>query len=511
MNLPPELMSQVLQHAVEVWPVYDLIRARCVSSFFNDEIVRHLPNSPELQGSGIVNYWFELPETVKRKILYQKIKDHPHRACVISSFHYEALKRHADGPEKNEIKEELTQAIVEAAMMAKRTPKVLLAPGYYEWQAPDDCKPLGGWSSTLIGTPFEYDLHMTRVFYAIKNQDHASLAALLQRGRCVFFHLSNLWGRRPVEVAADFADGEIIRIFYQYSQTENVWRKAFHYPNLVRTAVRHGNKDMLRFCLDDYVRLRTVDSGASGNVSELNLQLQDEALYMAVRLGKAEMVNMLMNASCELDKANVRFECLVEAIRFGQLSMVEHFLSLGGFDLGMRTGRSPKGLLFTAIQDCDPCVAQEVIETLLKNDVNPNTTNPAAWGTPLQEAVIREDPELTELLLAYGADPNLAGIPEESKARRRPPLFLAAAQGLWSVFDLLVNHGAHRSFTWKGKRYTIGSDRRSLDHITKVLVDLGWSQSTVEDAQIQCYMLPQSTPTRDIRKDPYVRRLVGTN
>ena len=110
-------------------------------------------------------------------------------------------------------------------------------------------------------------------------------------------------------------------------------------------------------------------------------------------------------------------EQLIRAAEDGNLSETQR-LSAAGFDVNLMD-EIGKGALHYAVEG----EHYKVVQWLLVNGANVNSHEPDIIGeTPLSLAAQRDYPELVELLLKHGADPDITGWMQQTartRARRR--------------------------------------------------------------------------------------------
>lgn len=116
---------------------------------------------------------------------------------------------------------------------------------------------------------------------------------------------------------------------------------------------------------------------------------------------------------------------LHEAAERGDAETIRR-LGNSGLDAVNEKGLTP---LVLAVQNSHP----EIVELLLQMGANPNAGN---W-TPLHEAALMGDVASVQTLLRYKADPN-----RREKQNRGTPLHVAAFQGQGEICRLLLRAGA---------------------------------------------------------------------
>ncbi|GFF82123.1 isoform Er9 of ankyrin-1, partial [Aspergillus lentulus] len=140
------------------------------------------------------------------------------------------------------------------------------------------------------------------------------------------------------------------------------------------------------------------------------------------------------------------------AIQYGLPDVVRHFVELGGFDIHMHREVFFKGLLMTAILECNAKTRPQVVRLLLENGVDPNHTftegRQRVSGTPLQRAILKGDLETTRSLVEYGADVNATSVARHGRWNRvcsLPPLIHAMRRRSAEIIRVLLENGANRT------------------------------------------------------------------
>ncbi|KAJ3112138.1 hypothetical protein HDU96_004906 [Phlyctochytrium bullatum] len=175
------------------------------------------------------------------------------------------------------------------------------------------------------------------------------------------------------------------------------------------------------------------------------------ALQRAVQLGEVVVFDLLVDAGADYigrGPAPVGFTPLMLAARTGNHVIVSRLLKMEGVDAS-----DPPGVLAAAVEQG----SVEMLRELLKFGAKPDTSGKLPLGfahrflaanrrfthpkTALNTAIIHHKPEVLELFLKHGGDPNAADH------HRGPPLHLAASTGDPSVAlplcRLLLSYGAN--------------------------------------------------------------------
>ncbi|GLA31191.1 hypothetical protein AnigIFM63326_009634 [Aspergillus niger] len=119
----------------------------------------------------------------------------------------------------------------------------------------------------------------------------------------------------------------------------------------------------------------------------------------------------------------------------------------------------------------------------------------------IEKAVAARQKEIAEILLQYGADVN-EFHPRSTAVGRQAPLMLAVRQRSVSMVQLLLRNGAIPTYTWKRKRYTVHENRKQVQNLEKVLIELGWEEEEVRrhegwDYWVLSEKLPPVTPRQE--------------
>ncbi len=154
---------------------------------------------------------------------------------------------------------------------------------------------------------------------------------------------------------------------------------------------------------------------------------------------------------------------LAELVKGGSIGQLQTYLSSPGVDINDRPG-TDEALLDYAAEQNQAQIAQYLIAHGARVDAV-QTQGRNAGYTPLHRAAIVDAADVTEILLAHGAEVNVHGPLGVT------PLILAASNGSRRTAEVLLNHGADIS-TPTGHRETALSEATAHGHtdIVKLLL-----------------------------------------
>ncbi|KAI8632726.1 ankyrin repeat-containing domain protein [Xylariaceae sp. FL1651] len=121
-------------------------------------------------------------------------------------------------------------------------------------------------------------------------------------------------------------------------------------------------------------------------------------LCSSIRDDRPDIFHLLLANGADPNTPASEYPCF-KCVTHNRLHYLPHLVTAGG-DLN-----SPKGIAETAVQHDN----MEALIWLLDNGVSPNDQAPDTKATPLTTAIRLNKPELVDLLLARGANPNIRG------------------------------------------------------------------------------------------------------
>jgi ankyrin repeat protein len=150
-----------------------------------------------------------------------------------------------------------------------------------------------------------------------------------------------------------------------------------------------------------------LENGADPNLRS-SIGQSDTALIRAVRGNNSSMVKLLLRKNAQIDLHALRSDsALITACRLGYLQMVDVLLEHGAAVNRKRIDGVGALSVITSVELSESPQSVPIMQILLENGANPNTTTPA--GLPVIFNTIQHGnftAEFVKILLAKGADPN---------------------------------------------------------------------------------------------------------
>jgi ankyrin repeat protein len=303
----------------------------------------------------------------------------------------------------------------------------------------------------------------TALHYAVYEQDAARVAQLLAAGALP--NASNLYGSNPMQLAAEVADTEILRLLLTQAASVDVEAPNPEGQTALMLVARTGRVDAAQLLLEH---------GANANAHE-NWGEQTALMWAAAR-SHPEMMALLIAHGADLNAQSTARDYrrhltkegraksldsggltpLLYAIRENCAACVSVLIDKGvDLDLPDPDGVSP---LMLAIIDAHWDIATQLIDAgadiqqwdvfgrapLLTAIANRNATG-IAPNQPLNQ---HDGLSVVRLLLERGANPNMQLFLRPAKqrgsgfSRGTTPLIAAAGNGDLDVIKLLLEHGA---------------------------------------------------------------------
>jgi ankyrin repeat protein len=300
----------------------------------------------------------------------------------------------------------------------------------------------------LLNTPSE-DMRIAIVCSAIKRGDSVELDSVLNRGRLPLHKQCYRWGVLPLHLAAQCGGKEAIKVLIKHGYPRH-YDLGHHYRYALAVAAQNNNKGALEAWIEN------VDPEHTNAIHLHHIRLSNDlqkAMRTVVREGNMEMIRFIEERyPQDIRREYARLEAVTVAIQYGLPNIVRHFLELGGYDFNMRTPSFFKGLLMTAILDCKADTRPEIVRLLLEHGVDPNRTFSEGLhrvtGTPLQRAILKGDVETMSLLVEYGADVNATSVGRDGRWNTvcsPPPLIHAMRQRSADMVRVLLEKAANRT------------------------------------------------------------------
>lgn len=224
-------------------------------------------------------------------------------------------------------------------------------------------------------------------------------------------------GHTPAHIAAEAENVECLRFLVEHAMTstdpglDNDGRLPIHY------AAGFGSAECLRYLIEV-----GMDAGAQDNKGF-------SPLCFAIHRGRLVQTQILLDAGCDVNQSDtLGLTPLYYAASRGHWETVEKLLKRGALIDG--NGGVTETPLLAAVEYRH----REVCKILLGWPTRPDIEARGRHGqTPLFAAIVNEDDEITELLLAKGADPTTID------ARGRPLLVAAATACNRRLTSLLLD------------------------------------------------------------------------
>ncbi|GFF56651.1 isoform Er9 of ankyrin-1 [Aspergillus udagawae] len=446
MIIPSEILLQVLKEAAYVLSLSELFQARLVNQEFADEILSLRITTTFLDKQ--LRRWATFPESIRRRYLRQKIKQHAKTPCVFSYFIHEVLDSNANVLNTEAGREGLIDKILDAVQWESwNLPSwMLLTYRYNLW-----VKRHKENMSAKLNTPYE-DMSIAIVCSAIKRGNITELDSVLKQGHLPLHKWCHRWGVLPLHFAAQHGTKEVIKVLIRHGVPRHYYL-GYHYRYALAVAAQNNNEGALEAWVENPnppLDCRYPNTVCNHHVG-VSLDLR-KSMRTVVREGNMEMIRFIEKQfPRDMGMESLLFEGVTVAIQYGLPDVIRHFLELGGFDIHMHTESFFKGLLMTAILDCNAKTRPQVVRLLLEYGVNPNQTfsegRQRVSGTPLQRAILREDVETMRALVEYGADVNATSVGRHGRSNAvcsLPPLILAMRRRSAEMVRILLENRANR-------------------------------------------------------------------
>ncbi|MCB9768176.1 MAG: ankyrin repeat domain-containing protein [Candidatus Omnitrophica bacterium] len=174
------------------------------------------------------------------------------------------------------------------------------------------------------------------------------------------------------------------------------------------------------------------------------LHSRDEAgalpLHRAAQGGNVDLVEFLLDAGTDIEATDDEDgdTPLHWAALHGQTDIVRLLISRGAnLNAFGEDGETP---LRWAIFSVHVGFPSEIVDVFLSSGTDPNSIVDKEKTTHLHMAIYYELIDVVEMLLEYGADPNV--VDEDGNT----PAVEALRKGMWEAFDLIVKHGGEMRF-----------------------------------------------------------------
>ncbi|RDW87157.1 ankyrin repeat domain-containing protein [Aspergillus mulundensis] len=435
-RLPTEILLLIIKHAVEIWPIPEIFRARLVNK---EE--HYIERSRFSYHSWDCWSWGYLPQPLKRQYFRKKINRHDERPCGLSQAVHNILDDTEASLRRVTSDRDVQIQLIIDAMVPAYSPHLA---SYLDSDLHKRRKET--WDSYRKVCDYQSaQVKIMLMLDAIWRNDAVYLQMLLdEKSARLHVTWSDLGAYYPLFLAAREGTGAIMETLLLYGNWTSAWipnfKRIFAAADAkgpLRIAIQRGNRDVINTWLDD--------SRISRGSATLPWTGFCIVYINMARIGDLEMIEYLDERSSRYgnDTEPLHFEAFVEAIKHSHVAVVEWLCNTADFDVDQETIEYPKGSLFTAFQDCPPAHMYRMIEMILLNGADPNRTYPAVTGTPLQAALQMNGLDkqgIVDLLLLHGADPNART--RKGVRRMRAPLLYAARRGEVDLVRKLFKHGA---------------------------------------------------------------------
>ncbi|KAJ5698986.1 hypothetical protein N7462_000991 [Penicillium macrosclerotiorum] len=453
MRVPTEILRRIIQDAGRILPIRDLMSARLVNSklnfrpfiptnlakqailaFFADEIIALIKADPRKS----LRYMVELHSS-QWSLTVHRILDLPNERLT---------------PEDDEL---LIDKLIDAWLCGHRKSDDFGHPEY-----------------SRARESIEKTLQVALMTSAITRGNCTELQALIDQGVRLDIR-SDCLCLVPIDIAIKKGSGDITRVIIA-NESKLIYelpylRGSYSYTNVISVAARSGNIEGLKVWIQ---YLRDTGKGIP--------EYAGPAFRSAARIGRIDVIEFLEEeCGSDFNQTVLLHEMLMQGIVSGSVDSVRYFLLRLGNDAEMWTSPFPKGGLIAALQDCPPTQRPEVLNMLLQHGLDPNMRYPGSPRTPLQVALKRKDSKSALVLLKHGATVDLHSMGSA--------FFLDAKKDSAPLARIILREASIQTFEWKGKRYVAQKRPKEVRRIENIMLELGWSNENVEEAQIEYYIL----------------------
>jgi ankyrin repeat protein len=261
-------------------------------------------------------------------------------------------------------------------------------------------------------------------------------------------------GKTALHLAAENGNTEICKLLMSKMTSDNIKMQDTNGETALDYAKEAGFEDIIGAIqfklLTSAIELGRLDEArelinqmkpqALGQVNEEN----KTALHLAAEKEHASIVELLLSKDgVDVNAQDEYNTALHDAAAKGHKEIVELLLSKDGVDVNAQNKYK-----YTALHKAASKGHKEIVTILLEHKAEVDSFHP--YSSPLELAVLRNQPEVIKILLSYGANPN-ALDPSGLSA-----LHLAAEKGNKQILELLLNN--------KGKADIVSEAGDSLVH-----------------------------------------------
>ncbi|KAL2829365.1 hypothetical protein BJY01DRAFT_255036 [Aspergillus pseudoustus] len=497
-RVPLEILRLILRQMVEVLPIKELLRARLVCYEFANELDPLIPYSPHLEDDNLVyKQWSKFPH--KRTFIQRKLDQRASEPFFFATVVDDVLQHPSSIALSAKERDDLVSGLIDTVLCSTSRAKDLFswkpAPAFQRLHmikrsALLNHTPLPSGLHTKPYEPLESTIFISRATSAIVRNHAAELGRLMDHNKqknVSFSERSNRLSVCPLVIAAQLGSRDIISVLTDRRYPLGLAFLAED-ANAVVVAARNNNLAALAAWMENPSYDFTYDGRIETSTRKEVWRVLDEPIrnddwarikFLAPAYSDSEAFPRILSKVAEYGAVEIAKWCLARPDARVYSS---------------KPGR--KGPLWLAIQDCwRKPHRHTVLELLLEFGFDPNERQPGVRNrkTLLHAAIKDRDVESARLLVEYGADVNANAhghrpLPErEYKDKNKSPLAVAF-KSYPAITRLLLENGARRRWWWKGQEHVLREDRRGIEHITRVFLDLGFSEQDMYEP-VDCYVI----------------------
>lgn len=436
-------------------------------AIFASEIMPLLLDSPCVANSDFIyDHWSRFPYT--HRFLRQRIGQHHQHPCLFSTFIHEILQMPSISHITEEEKDELITGLIDVITWSRHQPHNLFSP-----------RRLDEGAYTRRRETIETDLHIALIARSIIRNDIAEFDRVLDQvstpgGPDFVCQYSFRFGILPIEIAVKIGSKEMFRALTARNRPMLFpdWYTNPRRPFVL--AARYANKGFFEAWLE----------GEKNSSRPWTAQgCLNAALCSALKARNLDMLEYL--GTLRIDQIAFA-DILGEAIKTGEVELVRWCLRYEDFHVH-GSGRY-KGPLWIALHDCPRATRLVILNMLLERGFDPNDAFSENRESLLQCAVRTQGVEYVKLLVQYGAYMDVDSSTSAWVEKQRSPLSLAAFKDS-DTMQFLLQKGAIRRWTWRGKEHVVEHDVQTVRRIEDVFKDLGFGEQDVQEKHTEYYIM----------------------